>query len=115
MREIEFAGVDLVVLAVPCSSLPAAIGEIGARVGDRSAVLVVSKGLVPPLGTIPTAYVAERVRARAVASLGGPAHAREAIELGASVVLATRDADLRRQLGEVLERGRPDGRGAPTT
>ena len=105
VREIEFAGVDLVVLAVPCSSLPAAIGEIGARVGDRSAVLVASKGLVPPLGTIPTAYVAERVRARAVASLGGPAHAREAIEVGAAVVVATRNADLRRQLGEVLEAG----------
>src|SRR5215213_8447445 len=69
VREIEFAGVDLVVLAVPCNSLPAAIGEIGARVGDRSAVLVASKGLVPPLGTTPSAFVAERVTARAVASL----------------------------------------------
>ena len=98
-------GVDLVVLAVPCSSLPAAIGQIGARVGERSAVLVASKGLVPPLGTTPSAYVAERVRARAVASLAGPAHAREAIELGASVVVATRDADLRRQLREVLDAG----------
>jgi len=103
--EIEFAGVDLVVLAVPCSSLPAAVGEIGARVGDRSAVLVASKGLVPPLGTTPAAYVAERVHARAVASLAGPAHAREAVELGASVVMATRDRDLRRQLREVLEAG----------
>src|SRR5215216_4733653 len=59
VREIEFASVDLVVLAVPCASLPAAIGEIGARVGDRSAVLVASKGLVPPLGTTPSAFVAE--------------------------------------------------------
>jgi 1-acyl-sn-glycerol-3-phosphate acyltransferase len=105
VREIEFAGVDLIVLAVPCSSLPAAIGQIGARVGERSAVLVTSKGLVPPLGTTPSAYVAERVRSRAVASLAGPAHAREAIEIGASVVVATRDADLRRQLREVLEAG----------
>jgi glycerol-3-phosphate dehydrogenase (NAD(P)+) len=103
--EIEFAGVDLVVLAVPCSGLPAAVGEIGARVGERSAVLVASKGLVPPLGTTPTAYVAERVRARAVASLAGPAQAREAIEVGASVVVATRDRDLRRQLREVLDAG----------
>src|SRR5215212_5886726 len=103
--EIEFAGVDLVLLAVPCSALPAAVGEIGARMGDRSAVLVASKGLVPPLGTTPAAFVAERVRARAVATLAGPAHAREAIELGASVVLATRNADLLRQLGEVLEAG----------
>ena len=92
-------------LAVPCSSLPAAIGEIGARVGERSAVLVASKGLVPPLGTTPTAYVAERVPARAVASLGGPVHAREAIEVGAAVVVATRNPDLRRQLREVLNAG----------
>ncbi len=105
VTDIEFAGVDLVVLAVPCSSLPAAVGEIGARMGERSAVLVASKGLVPPLGTTPTAYVAERVPARAVASLGGPAHAREAIETGASVVAATSDPDLRRQLREVLEAG----------
>jgi glycerol-3-phosphate dehydrogenase len=60
---------------------------------------------VPPLGTTPTAYVAERVRARAVACLAGPAHAREAIEVGASVVVATRDPDLRRQLREVLDAG----------
>src|SRR5215213_5935255 len=105
VREIELAGVDLVVLAVPCSSLPAALGELGAGVGDRSAVLVASKGLVPPLGTTPTAFVAERVTARAVASLGGPVHAREAIDLGASVVVATGDADLRRQLTEVLGAG----------
>jgi glycerol-3-phosphate dehydrogenase (NAD(P)+) len=105
VREIEFAGVDLVVLAVPCNSLPAAVGEIGAHVGERSAVLVASKGLVPPLGTTPSAYVAERVRARAVASLAGPAHAREAIEVGAAVVVATRDQDLRRQLREVLDAG----------
>src|ERR687897_101393 len=83
----------------------AAAGEIGARVGDRSAVLVTSKGLVPPLGTTPAAFVSERVRARAVATLAGPAHAREAIELGACVVLATRDADLRRQLHDMLEAG----------
>lgn len=103
--EIELAGVDLMVLAVPCASLPAAVGEVGARMGDRSAVLVTSKGLVPPLGTTPSAYVSERVRARAVATLAGPAHAREAIELGASVVLASSDADLRRQMHDLLEAG----------
>jgi 1-acyl-sn-glycerol-3-phosphate acyltransferase len=103
--EIEFAGVDLVVMAVPCASLPAAVGEIGARMGDRSAVLVASKGLVPPLGTTPSAFVSERVTARAVATLAGPAHAREAIELGASVVVATLDSDLRRQLHDLLEAG----------
>lgn len=104
VTEIEFAGVDLVVLAVPCESLPAAVGEIGARMSARSAVLVASQGLVAPLGTTPTAYVAERVPARAVASLG-PADAREAIESGAVVVAATTNPDLGRQLGEVLAAG----------
>jgi len=102
VSDIEFAGADLVVLAVPCSGLPAALGQVGALIGERSAVLVPSKGLVPPLGTTPAAYVAERTRARAVAYLGGPAHAREAVETGASVVLATRDPDLRRDLGALL-------------
>jgi glycerol-3-phosphate dehydrogenase (NAD(P)+) len=105
VSEIEFAGVDLVVLAVPCGSLPAAVGEIGARMSERSAVLVSSKGLVAPLGTTPTAYVSERVPARAVASLGGPADALEASEGGAAVVAASSDPDLRRQLCEVLEAG----------
>jgi glycerol-3-phosphate dehydrogenase (NAD(P)+) len=105
VSEIEFAGVDLVLLAVPCASLPAVMGELGTRVSDRSAVLVASEGLVAPLGTTPSAYVSERVRARAVATLAGPAEAREAIELGASVVVASRDPDLRRQLRDVLEAG----------
>jgi glycerol-3-phosphate dehydrogenase (NAD(P)+) len=105
VSEIEFAGVDLVMLAVPCGSLPAAVGEIGARMSERSAVLVASKGLVAPLGTTPTAYVSERVPARAVASLGGPADALEASEGGAAVVAASSDPDLRRQLCEVLEAG----------
>jgi glycerol-3-phosphate dehydrogenase (NAD(P)+) len=105
VSEIEFAGVDLVVLAVPCGSLPAAVGEIGARMSERSAVLVCAKGLVAPLGTTPTAYVSERVPARAVASLGGPADALEASEGGAAVVAASSDPDLRRQLCEALEAG----------
>jgi glycerol-3-phosphate dehydrogenase (NAD(P)+) len=104
LADIEFAGVDLVVLAVPSSRLPAAVAEIGADVGERSAVLVASKGLVPPLGAVPSRYVGERLPARAIACLGGAAHAEEAVERGASVVLATRDDDFGHQLGEVLER-----------
>ena len=45
------------------------------------------------------------MRARAVATLAGPAHAREMIEQGASAVVATRDPDLRRQLRDVLAAG----------
>jgi len=105
VEQIEFAGVDLVVLAVPCSSLPAVLDEIGLRVGERSAVLVTSKGLVPPLGTTPTAFVAERVRARSVATLAVAGDARSLVEDGATAMVATRDGDLRRQLRDVLRAG----------
>ena len=103
--DVEPAAADLVVLAVPCAALPAVVGRLGAQIGPRSAVLVASKGLVPPLGASPSEYVSRRVRARAVVCLGGPAHAHEAVTRGASVVLAARNAHLRRQLEEALERG----------
>src|SRR3954471_14422624 len=99
---IELAGVDLVVFATPASALPAAVGGLGAHIGERSAVLVLSKGLVPPLGALPSAYVEERVNARAIACLGGPFHSGEAVASGASAVLASRDRDFLRQLGDAL-------------
>jgi glycerol-3-phosphate dehydrogenase len=102
--DIEFAGVDLVVFAVPSSSLPQVVGSIGARIGDRTAVLALSKGLVQPLGSLPTDYIGDRVKARAVAFLGGPAHALESVERGAHVVLASADTALRDQLGEAFDR-----------
>jgi 1-acyl-sn-glycerol-3-phosphate acyltransferase len=102
--DIELAGVDLVVFAVPASALPAAVGGVGARISERSAVLVLSKGLVPPAGTLPSEYVGARVHARAIACLGGPFHSGEAVADGASAVLATTDRDFRRQLGDALER-----------
>src|SRR3954447_10427999 len=102
--DIELAGVDLVVFAVPSSALPGAVGSVGARIPERSAVLVLSKGLVPPIGTLPSEYVQARVNARAVACLGGPFHSGEAVARGASAVLASSDRDFRRQLGDALKR-----------
>ena len=67
-------------------------------------MLLLSKGLVPPLGTLPCEYVDERVRARALAALGGPAHAKEAASGTAALALASRDEDLRAQLGDVFDR-----------
>ena len=102
--EIELAGCDLVCLAVPSAALPATVGALADRIGSRSAVLLLSKGLVAPKGTLPNTYVSDRVRARAVACLGGPAHAREAAAGMAALVLGSADADLRAQLGEVFDR-----------
>ena len=44
------------------------------------------------------------MRARAIACLGGPAHAAEAVSGSAALVLGSADPDLRSQLGEVFDR-----------
>jgi 1-acyl-sn-glycerol-3-phosphate acyltransferase len=102
--EVELAGLDLVCLAIPSGSLPQAVGSIADRVGSRSAVLLLTKGLIAPLGQLPADYVGERVRARGIACLGGPAHAREAVSGSAALVLGSTDGDLREQLGQVFDR-----------
>jgi glycerol-3-phosphate dehydrogenase (NAD(P)+) len=102
--EVELAGLDLVCLAIPSGSLPQAVGAIADRVGGRSAMLLLTKGLIAPRGQLPAEYVGERVRARAIACLGGPAHAREAVSGSAALVLGSADADLRDQLGVVFDR-----------
>jgi 1-acyl-sn-glycerol-3-phosphate acyltransferase len=101
--EVELAGLDLVCLAIPSGSLPQAVGAIADRVGARSAMLLLTKGLIAPLGQLPAEYVGERVRARAIACLGGPAHAREAVSGSAALVLGSADTDLRDQLGGVFD------------
>ena len=88
----------------PLESLPQAVGAIADRVGSRASMLLLTKGLIPPLGQLPSEYVGERVRARAIACLGGPAHAREAVSGSAALVLGSADRDLRNQLGEVFDR-----------
>jgi glycerol-3-phosphate dehydrogenase (NAD(P)+) len=102
--EIELAGLDLICLAIPSKSLPQAVGAIADRVSARSSVLLLTKGLIAPQGQLPAEYVGERVRARAIACLGGPAHAREAVSGSAALVLGSADPDLRVQLGEVFDR-----------
>ena len=102
--DIELAGCDLICLAVPSKAIPQAVGTYADRVGSRAAVLLLSKGLIQPLGMLPTDYVSERIPARAIACLGGPAHAKEAAAGMAALVLGSQDADLRVQLGEVFDR-----------
>ncbi len=102
--DIELAGLDLICLAIPSKSLPQAVGAIADRVSARSSVLLMTKGLIAPQGQLPSEYVGERVRARAIACLGGPAHAREAVSGSAALVLGSQDTDFRVQLGEVFDR-----------
>jgi glycerol-3-phosphate dehydrogenase (NAD(P)+) len=100
--ELELGGHDLVCLAVPARSLPAALAAHAERIPRRAGLLVLSKGLVPPLGTVPSAFVSERCRARAVAVLGGPSHAAEVPAHGASVVVASIDRAFARQLADAV-------------
>jgi glycerol-3-phosphate dehydrogenase (NAD(P)+) len=100
---IELAGLDLICLAIPSAQLPQAVGSIADRISSRSAVLMLTKGLIAPQGQLPSDYVGERVRARAIACLGGPAHAREAVSGSAALVLGSQDEELRVQIGEVFD------------
>jgi glycerol-3-phosphate dehydrogenase (NAD(P)+) len=100
--DLELSDHDLVCLAVPARALPSVLAAHGERIPRSAGVLVLSKGLVPPLGTLPSAFVAERCAARAVAVLGGPADATGVLESGASVVLASVDRGFARNLAEVL-------------
>jgi glycerol-3-phosphate dehydrogenase (NAD(P)+) len=100
--ELDLEHADLVVLAVPAKSLAGCVAAHADRIPARAGVLVLSKGLVAPLGTLPSAYVAERVSARAVACLGGPGHAADAVAHGASLVAASTDRDFAEQLADVL-------------
>jgi glycerol-3-phosphate dehydrogenase (NAD(P)+) len=100
--ELELSSHDLICLAVPARALPAVMGAHGDKFPRNAGVLVLAKGLVPPLGTLPSAFVAERCAAHAVAAVGGPADAVEMLEHGASVVLASLDRGFQRQLGDAL-------------
>jgi 1-acyl-sn-glycerol-3-phosphate acyltransferase len=105
---VELSTDDLVCLAVPARALPAVLAAHGERIARRSGVLVLAKGLVPPLGTLPSAFVAERCSARAVAVLGGPACGPDVIDHGASIVLASLDRAFARQLADTLRDSRLD-------
>jgi glycerol-3-phosphate dehydrogenase (NAD(P)+) len=100
--ELEFGGHDVVCLAVPARALPSVLAAHGERIPNRAGLLVLSKGLVPPLGTLPSAFASERSRARAVAVLGGPSEPADALEHGASAVLASLDRGFARQLADAL-------------
>jgi glycerol-3-phosphate dehydrogenase (NAD(P)+) len=100
--DLELSRHDLVAFAVPSAGLPSAVAAHGPQIPQRAGVLVMSKGLVPPLGTLPSAFVAERVNAWAVGALAGPAHAAAALSAGASLVVGAADPAFGRQLTTAL-------------
>ena len=106
--DLELAHHDLVCLAVPPRALPAVMAAHGERIPHRAGVLVLSRGLVAPLGTLPSAFVAERTHARAVACVGGPAVPSDVLAHGAALVVASADAAFLAQVADTLAGARLD-------
>jgi glycerol-3-phosphate dehydrogenase (NAD(P)+) len=102
--ELELGRHDLVVLAVPARALPELIAAHGAQIPQRAGLLVAAKGLVAPHGSTPSVFIAQRTGARAIAALGGPAHAADALDHGAALVVASADRGFARQLADLLNR-----------
>ena len=96
--DLELGNADAICLAVPVRSLPNVLAAHAERIPPHSGLLVLSHGLVPPLGTLPSAFAAERSRARAVAVVGGAAWGTDVLDRGASLVLASVDRAFARQL-----------------
>jgi glycerol-3-phosphate dehydrogenase (NAD(P)+) len=101
-EQVEPGRHDLVVLAAAADELPDLVATHGAGITARTAVLVAAQGAVPPTGTLPSAYVAERTTARAVACLGGPGDLAEALDDGVGLVAGTTDRALARQLTDLF-------------
>jgi len=106
--DLELAHHDLVCLAVHARDLPGVVAALGSKIPQRAGVLVLSKGLVAPLGTLPSAYVAERTEARAVAVLSGPGDAADALAHGVSLVAACADPAFLKQVADVFAAARFD-------
>ncbi len=106
--ELELGGHDLICLAVPARALPSVLAAHGERIPRRAGLLVLSRGLVPPLGTLPSAFAFERCAARVIAVLGGPVQPAEVVATGASVVVTSSDLGFARQLADALATARLD-------
>ena len=100
--DLDLVSADVVCLAVPTRALPAATAQIADRLGPKTSLLVLSKGLVGPAGELPVTYCAARAGGRPVACLGGPAHAADALEHGAAVVVACADGEQTARLRAVF-------------
>jgi glycerol-3-phosphate dehydrogenase (NAD(P)+) len=99
------AKADYVFLAVPSHGLGEVIGSLEERgLSPKAAVISLSKGLVPPDGTPPTAILRSRFGVARTACIGGPAHAREMVSEGAGLVAASADESLAKSVADAFIR-----------
>ncbi len=102
VADIEFAGVDLVVFAVPLRAFPAVVARIGSSIGERATLLIPARGGLRSHAELPARYAAERTGASTIALLGVPGGAESLARRDAPVELACDNADRCRQLESIL-------------
>jgi glycerol-3-phosphate dehydrogenase (NAD(P)+) len=103
-REDQFQRPDLVFLAVPSRAVAEALVEIGRLgVSERAGIVSLAKGLVPPDGEPPTLALERLFGAARTACVGGPAHAREMVETGAGLVVASHSEPLAHRVAETFQ------------
>jgi glycerol-3-phosphate dehydrogenase (NAD(P)+) len=101
--ENQFRRADLIFVAVPSKGLSEALAELRRQgVAQGAGVISLAKGLVPPDGSPPTVALEELFGPDRVACIGGPAHAREMVEHGAGLVVASHSATLAEQVAETF-------------
>lgn len=95
---------DYVFLGVPSRGLDAVMSGLrGAGLRDRTPVVSLAKGLVPPHGIAPSVLLADALGARRTACVGGPAHALEMVTDGAGLVAASTDERLALTIATVFQ------------
>jgi glycerol-3-phosphate dehydrogenase (NAD(P)+) len=103
-EEQQFRRADAIFLAVPSRSVGDAADQLGIQELARNAGIVsCAKGLVPPDGLAPTAYLERVFSPGRVACIGGPAHAREMVQSGAGLVCASHSESLAHRIAEVFQ------------
>ncbi len=101
--ENQFRRADLIFVAVPSKGLSEALAELRRQgVAADAGIVSLAKGLVPPDGTPPTVALEELFGPDRVACVGGPAHAREMVDHGAGLVVASHAAALADQIAETF-------------
>jgi len=99
------ARADYVFLGVPSRGMDQVIGGLrAAGLGPRTALVSLTKGLVPPDGRAPTVLLRELFGEGRVACVGGPAHASEMVHEGAGLVAASSNEELAGALAQVFIR-----------
>jgi 1-acyl-sn-glycerol-3-phosphate acyltransferase len=93
---------DLICIAVPARALPGVMAAYGERIPSHAGILVLTRGLVPPLGTLPSAFATERCRARAIAVIGGTFDGAPERVGADDLVIASADRGFARQLRDLL-------------